>query len=235
MALPILETPKYETKIPSTGKKIHYRPYLVKEEKILMVAMESSDQKQMLQAMKDVVASCTFDKVDPDKLALFDLEYIFLKLRSKSVGETSKLSIKCEKCEKKTNVDVNLESIEVDMSKVPSNKIKLTDKVGISLTWPKVDFLTDLGAKNEEDQRKALFDIVIKCIDSIYDEKQIHKAADQTPEELLEFVESLNQSQFQKIQEFIEKMPKLEHEIAFECAHCKEQNKIVIKGLQNFF
>ena len=235
MALPILETPKYETKIPSTGKKIHYRPYLVKEEKILMVAMESSDQKQMLQAMKDVVASCTFDKVDPDKLALFDLEYLFLKLRAKSVGETSKLSIKCEKCEKKTNVDVHLDSIEVDMSHAPSNKIKLTDKVGISLTWPKVDFLTTLGSKTEEDQRKALFDIVIKCIDSIYDEKQIHKAADQTPEELLVFVESLNQSQFQKIQEFIEKMPKLEHEIVFNCAHCKQENKVMIRGLQNFF
>jgi len=235
MALPILETPKYEAKIPSTGKKVLYRPYLVKEEKILMVAIESGDQKQILQGMKDVIESCTFNKVDADKLALFDLEYLFLKLRSKSVGEVSKINIKCEKCQKPTTVEINLDQIDVDTSKSPSNKIKLTDKVGITLTWPKVDFLTSLGEKTPEEQKEALFDIVIKCIDTIYDDKAIHKAEDQSHEELVQFVESLNQSQFQKIQEFVEKMPKLEHTVDFTCSHCKAENSITLRGLQSFF
>ena len=115
MALPIIETPKYETTVPSTGKKVQYRPYLVKEEKILMIAMESEDQTQIIRAMKDVIKACTFDKVEPDKLCTFDIEYLFLKLRAKSVGEISKVGLKCEKCSKPTDVNINLDDIEIDI------------------------------------------------------------------------------------------------------------------------
>lgn len=235
MPLPTIETPKYEVKIPSTGKKVTYRPYLVKEEKILMIAMESKETEQLIKAMKDIISSCTFKKVDPDKLTLFDLEYIFLKLRSKAVGEISKLNLKCEKCEKYTTQQVNLDSIEVDMSQSKPNKIQLTDKIGIMMTWPKVDLLAKLGSKPEQDQTEAIYDVVVQCIESIYDEKKVYPASESSREELQTFIDSLNQTQFRKIQEFIEGMPKLEHKIDFECSHCKVANSIVLKGLQNFF
>lgn len=235
MPLPILETPKYEMTLPSTGKKLTYRPYLVKEEKLLMIAIESEDQKQIMQAMKDTVASCTFNKIDPNSLAIFDLEYIFLKLRAKSVGEIAKIGVKCVSCEKTTSCEVNIDDIKINVEEKPSNKIKLSDNIGVIMRWPSVEFVTDIGAKSKEDQKSVAFDVVVHCIESIFDEKKIYPASEQSQKEMLEFIESLNQSQFQKIQEFIEKMPKLEKEISFTCKHCQKNNTVVLKGLQNFF
>jgi len=236
MALPIIETPKYTTKIPSTGKNIQYRPYLVKEEKILMIAMESDDQIQIMQAIKDVVKSCTFEKVDPDKLCTFDLEYLFLKLRAKSVGEISKVGLRCEKCEKPTNVDINLEEIKIDTENVPSNKIKLTDSIGVIMNWPKVkllDRIQNTTGANVND----MMGIVVSCIESIYDDKKVYPADEQTPEDLIKFIDSLNQVQFGKIQKFIEDMPKLEHTVNFMCSNkeCNHQNSLVISGMSSFF
>lgn len=238
MALPKIETPKYTAKIPSTGKTVQYRPYLVGEEKILMIAMESENQNQILQAIKDVVKACTFEKIDPDKLCTFDLEYLFLKLRSKAVGEVSKVGLKCEKCDKATTVEINLEEVSVNTQDLPSNKIKLTDTIGVTLTWPRVKLIGQLD-KASEDQKPVdgMMDVVISCIDNIYDDKKIYPAEEQSHEELIQFLDSLNQSQFSKIQEFIEKMPKLEHEVEFDCGNkdCKHHNKLVISGMSSFF
>jgi DNA-directed RNA polymerase subunit RPC12/RpoP len=235
MPLPVLESPKYEVKLPATGKKVAYRPFLVKEEKILMIAMESQDQNQILTAMKDVVKACTFGKVNPDDLTMFELEYLFLKLRSKSVGEMAKLSFKCEKCGKPTPVEINLDTVEVDMTNLPEKKIKLTDKIGMVLRWPKVDVILEMATKTPEEQKKMAFDMIAACIESIYDDKKIYPAEDQTTDELVAFIESLNQPQFLKVQAFIEKMPKLAHTVNYECSHCKEKNTFKIEGLQNFF
>lgn len=239
MALPVLQTPKYETQIPSTGKKIQYRPYLVKEEKILMLASETEDQAQIMQAVKDVIRACTFEKVDPDKLCTFDLEYLFLRLRAKSVGEVSKISIKCEKCEKPTAVEINLDDIKIDMTDRPSGKIKLTDTIGVNLVYPSLRDATKIMNKNDKESSKvnSVMDVIVACIDSIYDDKKLYPASESSTEELVAFVESLNQAQFSKIQQFIESMPKLQHTVNFKCAakDCGCSNSVVLEGMQNFF
>lgn len=239
MALPTLEVPKYEAKIPSTGKKVLFRPYLVKEEKILMIAAESEDQNQVMQAVKDVIQACTFDKVDPDKLCSFDLEYLFLKLRSKSVGEISKVSIKCEKCQKPTSVEINLEEVEVNTSKTIESKIKLTNTIGVVMSYPTMKEALKFSSKTGDPTSKVdtALEVIISCIDSIYDDKKVYPADESTREELLAFVESLNQSQFAKIQEFIEAMPKLQHEVKFKCSNkeCGCDNTLVLEGMSTFF
>ena len=190
MSLPILESPKYELKVPSTGKKAHYRPYLVKEEKILMIAMESENQTQILDAMKEVVKACTYDKVDVNKLTLFDLEYMFLKLRSKSVGEIAKVGIRCDKCKESNKVEINLDTIEIAVPAL-SNKVKLTDKVGVVLHWPHVGSI-DLDEVKKKNKVDSAMEMMIECIESIYDEKNVYPAVDSTKEELLSFLGSLN-------------------------------------------
>lgn len=237
MALPIIETPKYETTIPSTGKKVQYRPYLVREEKILMIAMEADDQTQIVRAMKEVIKACTFDKVDPDKLCTFDLEYLFLKLRAKSVGEVSKVGLKCEKCDQPTNVTINLDEITIDMQKKPESKIMLTDKIGVNLSWPKISTVETIETKDNAPKMESAMQVIVSCIESIFDEKKIYPANEQSAEELVTFVESLNQSQFGKIQQFIEDMPKLQKEITFKCCQkeCAHENKVMLSGIQSFF
>ena len=236
MPLPTIETPKYELRLPSTGRKVQYRPYLVKEEKILMVARESSDQKQITQAVKDIVASCTFGKIDPDKLSVFDLEYIFLKLRSKSVGEVSKLTLKCEKCEKPNPIELNLDSIKVNVEGLPDAKIQLTDKIGVVMNWPGVSLISELSDMDQKSgQEEMIMSVIIGCIDSIFDDKGVYRASDHSKEELRQFIESLNQTQFMKIQKFIEATPKLEHSVEFKCHSCAHDNAILLRGLQNFF
>ena len=235
MPLPIIETPKYELRLPSSNKRVQYRPYLVKEEKILMVARESNDQKQITQAIKDTVSSCTFDKIDPEKLSVFDLEYIFLKLRAKSVGEISKLTLKCEKCEKPNPIEINIDMVSVNTENLPDPKIQLTDKIGVVMNWPNVNLITELAEQDKTDTGKVIMSVIVGCIDSIFDEKTVHRASDHTTEELHQFIESLNQSQFAKIRQFIEATPKLEHKIEYTCSHCGAHNSLTLTGLQNFF
>lgn len=232
MALPKIDIPKYEVKIPSTGKTVMYRPYLVKEEKILMIALESKSNSQIMTAMKDIVSSCTFNKVDPDKLCTFDLEYLFLKLRSKSVGEVSRIGIKCKHCEAVNKTEINLDEVQVQFPEKVEKKIQLNDEVGITLNYPKADFLSDQDGKLTPE---AITNVIIACIDTIYDKDGVYHAADHKKEELAEFVDSLNQAQFLKIQEFISNMPKLQMEIKFKCEKCKKDNSLEISGLQNFF
>lgn len=166
MPLPTIETPKYETKIPSTGKRVSYRPYLVKEEKILMLAMESENQTQIISAIKDIIRACTFEKVNPDNLSTFDLEFLFLKLRSKSVGEISKVGLKCEKCTKTTQLEINLDAITVDTSNIPSNKIQLTDKIGVMMSWPKIDTVNSISDDSKNNMNGVL-EVIASCIESI--------------------------------------------------------------------
>lgn len=237
MALPIIEAPKYETTIPSSGKKVQYRPYLVKEEKILMIAMESEDQAQIIGAMKDVIKACTFDKVDPNKLCTFDVEYLFLKLRAKSVGEISKVGLKCEKCEKPTDVSINLDEIEINAAQKLETRILLSDKIGVNLSWPKMSDVESMDTKENASKMESAMQVIVSCIESIFDDKKIYPANEQTTEELVAFVESLNQSQFLKIQQFIEKMPKLQKKVKFKCSskECAHENDLTLTGIQSFF
>lgn len=233
MALPIIETPKYELTIPSTGKKLEYRPYLVKEEKILMMAMESKDSKQILRALADVVESCAFGKIKAKDLTSFDLEYIFLQLRSQSVGSQTDFLYPCSECGEKNEMNINLEDVKVQGVEKKKKTIALTDSVGVTLRYLSIkDMESLIGEKEDADTTMKL---IAKCIDSVYDAEKIYPAFESTEEELVAFIESLSSSQFEKIKEFIESMPKLSHTEHFKCTKCGSDNTAVLQGLQSFF
>lgn len=236
--LPTLETPTYETVVPSTGKKIKYRPWLVKEEKVLMVALETGEAASIFQAIKDLINICTFNKLDANTLCTFDMEFIFLKIRSKSVGEHAKVGIKCEKCERSTTVDIDLDKIVAPKpDKTLSNKVQLTPKIGVVLRWPTVDDVTELAKQEDKEDVGTVIKTIVRCIESVYDEESVYPSSEQTTEEMVKFIESLSQEQFRKINDYITSMPKLEFTCNFVCSSkdCGHQNSIQITGLQNFF
>ncbi len=233
MALPKLDSSRFETVIPSTGQRITYRPYLVKEEKILMMAMETSDQKQIVRATKDIIKSCVFDDIDVNKLAVFDVEHMFLELRSKSVGETINLKVKCESCEAMNDQTVDFSDINVDVPE-SNNTIMITDTVGLTMRYPSFDDVSAIETNNDETVETA-FSIIQACIENIFDEEEVYLAKDEGPKKIREFVESMSSSQFVKIQDFFENMPALKSVIEYECSSCGAHNKTELRGLQSFF
>ena len=232
MALPIVEVPKYSVTIPSTGESVVYRPYLVKEEKILMIAMESENQEQVMRAVKEVIAACTFNKINVDTLTVFDMEYVFLKLRSKSVGEVSKIGIKCAECSSLNDIEVQLDILEVTKPEEDSSVVMITDKIGVKLRYPTVK---DVNVLSKYSGTEAAMKTIVACIDNIFDDEKVYPAKDSTPKELEQFVEALNSEQFKKMQKFFETMPSLSHDAKFTCSSCGHQNELLIKGLANFF
>ena len=235
MALPKLNSPTYELKVPSTGNSISYRPYLVKEEKILMMAMESNDTEQMMRAVKDVIRSCTSDSVDVNTLAMFDIEYIFTQLRAKSVGETSTISVKCSSCKASNDVVVNMEDVYVDVPESTVHTIPLTDTVGVSLKYPSVNAMVKAQSSNTKTEVDRVFDLIVACVDSIYSDDEIFDAKEQSEKELKEFIESLNTQQFNQVRDFIESIPSATINVEFMCMSCSEHNSFEVKGLGNFF
>jgi len=237
MALPIIETATYELTLPSTDVTVKFRPFLVKEEKILLQALESQEQKQIVQALKDIVHTCTFGQLNVDELPTFDLEYVFLKIRAKSVGEVAKIKVLCPD-DKKTyaNVDVDLNSVDVQVDDEHTNNIVIDEnkKLGIIMKYPtlnSIDPTIDLKKENT----KQLFDIIGKTIYQIYEGEKVYKASDYTREELDKFVESLDNKTFSKIQKFYETMPKLLHIIEVENPETKVKSKVTLSGLTDFF
>jgi hypothetical protein len=235
MPLPKLETPKYTLIVPSTQQEIEYRPFLVKEEKILLLAQETNDDKEILNALKEIVSVCTFKVIDANSLTSFDLEYIFLKLRSKSVGEISEIRCKCEKCEALTDVSLNIDEIEVTWPEPKiDNTIMLTDNVGVTLKYLSIGNLSKLNT-NKKHQADTIIDTIVAMIETIFDEKGVYKASDSSQSELVTFVSSLNRQQMSKIEHYINNLPKLQHNIDFTCISCKHNNSIVLSGTQSFF
>ena len=235
MALPVLATPTYELVVPSTGKKIKYRPFLVKEEKALLIAQQSQEDQTMLDTLKSIISSCTFDKLNVDSLALFDIEYIFTQLRAKSVGEYSELVFNCLECndpKAKINVNIDLTKLEVSKNAEHKSKIELFDSVGIQMKYPSFKALNKLKTMNDTD---AIFEVVADCIDYIYDSDSVYPASEQTREDLQNFIDNLTQDQFKKVKEFFDTMPKLKHDIEFNCPVCGYHHKHTIEGLDNFF
>ena len=236
MALPKLNTPTYELEVPSTDEKIKYRPFLVKEEKILMIAMESKDNSQIVNAVKEIVSECTFNKLNIGTLPMFDIEYIFLQVRAKSVGEISKIKVLCSD-DKKTyaDVEVDLTKVEVQVDEGHTNKIELTDDMGIILTYPSMKSFQDLGIQNIDS--KNMLDVVGACILQIYEEKgeKIYEGKDQTKKELTEFIENLNSKQFKNIQDFFSTMPRLKHDVMVKNPKTKKESKLTLTGLNDFF
>ena len=236
MALPKLNTPTYELEVPSTDEKIKYRPFLVKEEKILLMAMESKDNTQIINAVKDIVSSCTFEKLNAATMPMFDMEYIFLNIRAKSVGEVSKLRILCPD-DKKTyaSVELDLTKVEVQVGDEHSNKIELTDDMGIIMTYPTIDSFLESGIENID--ASNMLEVIGTCILQIYEEKgeKVYQAKDQTKKELTEFIESMNSKQFKKLQSFFDTMPKLTHTIKVKNPKTKKTSDVKLTGLNDFF
>ena len=236
MALPKLTTPTYELEIPSTDEKIKYRPFLVKEEKILMMALESKSEKDITQAVKDIVSECTFNKVNIDNMPMFDVEYIFLQVRSKSVGEVSKLKLLCPD-DKKTyaDVEVDLNEVKVQVGEDHTNKIDLGNGMGIIMQYPSIDSFKDSGIRDIN--ASNMLEVISTCILQIYEEegKKVYNSKDQTSKELTDFIEQLNTKQFKDVQKFFDTMPKLKHEITVKNPKTKKESKIVLSGLNDFF
>ena len=236
MALPKLTTPTYELEIPSTDDKIKYRPFLVKEEKILMMAMESKSSADITQAVKDIVMECTFNKVDISNMPMFDVEYIFLNIRSKSVGEVSKLKILCQDDGKTyADVELDLNEVKVQVGDDHTNKIELTEDMGLIMKYPTIDSFSETGIRDINPSN--MLDVISTCILQIYEKKgeKTYDPKDQTKKELTEFIEQLNTKQFKDVQKFFETMPKLKHEITVKNPKTKKENKVTLTGLNDFF
>ena len=236
MALPKLNTPTYELEIPSTDEKIQYRPFLVKEEKILMMALETKDNAQIVNAVKDIVNECTFNKVNISTMPMFDTEFIFLQIRSKSVGEISKLKLLCPDDEKTyADIELDLNEVKVQVGDDHTNKIKLTDDMGIIMTYPSIESFADSGI--QEINATNMLDVIGSCILQIYEQKgeKVYEAKDQTKKELTEFIEQLNTKQFQDVQKFFDTMPRLKHTIKIKNPKTKKTSEVTLSGLNDFF
>lgn len=233
MALPKIQSPTFEVIIPSINKEVTFRPFLVKEEKILLMAQQSADEKEIIKAIKQVVNNCCLDdKLDIDKLATFDLEYLFLKLRARSVNNIVEIVYKDFEDDKEYKISVNLDDVEVVMPKKIDKNVKINKKSGILMKYPSVAIVDEI--KQFDNEVELLNFFIIKCIDEIYDENDVYPASEQTEEELKDFIDNLDVKTFDKIREFMENMPKLEHKVTYKNSLGNEKN-VTLSTLNDFF
>ena len=234
MALPKVVAPTYELELPSNGKKIKYRPFLVKEEKVLLIAMDSGDDKQITQAVVDVINSCVTSRIKIEDLPSFDLEYVFLKIRAASVGEEITVIVVCLD-DNKTKVQhtININDVKVFKPKGHTEKVMINKNVGVIMKYPKLDHFIEFGVRGETDMDGL--DIIVGCIDQIFDGEDVTESSDCTTKELKEFIESLTQRQFNKVSKFFETMPKLQHKFDVVNPNTKKSSTYTLEGLQSFF
>ena len=235
MALPKLATPKFGLDLPSNGQRINFRPFVVKEEKMLLMAASAEDQNSMIDAVKDVIASCVTSDINVDKLPYFDLEYIFLNIRAKSIGEIVKMEYRHTgginyagiACEVVTPVDINLEEVKVQKSDSHSSRIDLDGKLGMELRYPTISDIKQITQGDDE------IEMLAKCIVSVYDEEDVYE-----PDNLadaIQFIEGLNSLQFAKVMQFIQTIPKLKHSFSYKCRGCGQEDTVTLEGLSDFF
>ena len=238
MPLPKIATPTYELELPSTGQSIKYRPFLVKEEKVLVIALESEDNKQITNAIKAVLKSCILTKgVKVESLPTFDIEYLFLNIRGKSVGEELEVNVICpDDGETTVPVVINLDEIEVQKDENHSNKIKIDDSIMMELKYPSLDqFIKNNFDFNDKNAMDQSFELIASCIDKVYTEDEVWATADCTKKEVKEFLESMNSQQFKEIEAFFESMPKLSHTINVTNPNTKVKSEVTLEGLASFF
>ena len=238
MPLPKIATPTYELELPSTGQSIKYRPFLVKEEKVLVIALESEDNKQITTAIKAVLKSCILTKgVKVESLPTFDIEYLFLNIRGKSVGEELEVNVICpDDGETTVPVTISLDEIEVQKDENHSNKIKIDDSIMMELKYPSLDqFIKNNFDFNDKNAMDQSFELIASCIDKVYTEDEVWATADCTKKEVKEFLESMNSQQFKEIEEFFESMPKLSHTIKVTNPNTKVESEVTLEGLASFF
>jgi len=233
MALPQLNTATYELKIPSTGKTIKYRPFLVKEQKILMLAQESEDDKQIEGAFADIISSCTFEKLSPYKMPLFDIEYIFLRLRGKSVGDKVKINVLCpDDGETRVDVNINLEDVDILTGDDHTNEIELTEDIKIIMKYPT---LSDMAGFSGEGEVLFIFEMIKNCIQEIHSGEEIYNSVDISSKELDEFIGNMTTQNFEELSKFFDTMPKLQHVIKVKNPKTKKTGEVTIEGIQSFF
>lgn len=234
--LPKITVPTFEATIPSTNQKITYRPFLVKEEKILLMAMEGKDNKEIVRSVSKILKDCINEDIDPTKLAFFDVEYLFLKLRGKSVGEAIDLKIKHlddSECKHATEVSVDIDSIEVEINDDHNQVIKFNDNLGIKMKYPTIENIDSVNANLATNDVDRLFDLITSSVDNVFTDETVYDSF--TKKEVEEFIEQLNQNQFGKIIDFFQNLPRIKKEVKYTCPRCKKDESIMLEGLSSFF
>lgn len=243
MALPKIDVPIFDVKLFSTEKKVKFRPFTVKEEKLFLIASESDDPQSAIATIKQVLNNCILDDTDIDSLPLFDIEMLFLNLRARSIGEVVELKYKCNndiveedgrkhKCGNEVGVDVNVLEIVPEVGQNHSKKIEINNKLGLVMKYPKMDVIVNM---DEQENIDSVLQMIVSCIDYIYDEDNLYYAKDSTKEELVEFLETLQSKDLENIKKFFETMPKMKKTLDFKCGKCGYKEKIDVEGIQNFF
>lgn len=242
--LPKIDVPIYETKLISNGQTIRYRPFLVKEQKLFLMASQSEDTKETVDTIKQVINNCVLDDVNVENLATFDIEYLFLQLRARSVGENINLKFNCNNlvpnekdendlCGNLVQFDLNLLEIEPTKKDNHSNKIQITEKMGIVMKYPTFSTVNTLDIT--KDDMSQILNVIVGCIDFIYDDEKIYYAKDSSKEELVDFIENLRQVDLENIQKFFDTLPKIKKDLHFKCNKCGYEEDITLEGIQNFF
>jgi hypothetical protein len=241
--LPKIDVPIYETKLISSGQTIRYRPFLVKEQKLFLMAAESDDVNDTINAIKQVIQNCVLDDIDVENMATFDIEHLFIQLRARSVGEVVQLNYNCNNkikdeegekiCGGKVQFDLNVLEIQPTKNSEHSNKIAINNKMGIVMKYPTFKTVNKLDV-NSNDMEQIL-EVIIGCIDYIYDDEKLYYAKDSSKQELIEFIENLTQTELEKIQKFFDTLPKFKKDLHFKCGKCGYEEDILVEGIQNFF
>ena len=236
MALPKIGYPTYELELPSTGKNIKYRPFLVKEEKVLLMALESKDEKQVISAVKDLIKNCVISRIKIDNLPSFDLEYIFLKIRGASIGETITLTVTClDDNETTVEANININEVEVLKPEGHNKKIMFDDKTGLVMRYPSMKEFVDREFLQKEMKTEEVYGFIADSIDQIFDDEEVYDSSTTTKKEFRTFVDSLTTTQFGKIQKFYETAPKLSHTFKVINPKTNKESEYTIEGLQSFF
>ena len=237
MPLPQISTPTYELELPSTGKSIQYRPFLVREEKLLVLALESEDIKEITTAIKAVIKSCIQTKnIKVESLPTFDIEYLFLNIRGKSVGEDLEVNVICpDDGETTVPVSINIDDIKVEKKKNHTTQIKIDENIMMEMKYPSLDKFIKNNFDISGNNMDQSFDLIASCVDKIYTEEEVWSASDVTKAEIVEFLDQMNSSQFKQIESFFETMPKLSHRVTVENPVTKVKSEVVLEGLSDFF
>jgi len=242
--LPKIDVPIYELKLLSTGEKIKFRPFTVKEEKLFLMASESSDTKTIIDATKQVINNCVLSEINVDELPIFDIEQIFLQLRAKSIGEVVNLRYRCNNkifdqetkeensCNAVVEIDVKIDDILPKTENKENKKIEITENMGVVLKYPNLKVFENY---DEEDETKTIMETIVNCIDYVYDKENVYHAKDSTKEELIEFVESMQTKDLEKFKNFFDNVPKIQKNINFKCPKCNYTEDVLVEGLESFF
>jgi len=239
MGLPVIGIPKYEIELPSSGQKVVFRPFLVKEEKILLLAMEAGDLKAQNRALKEILKNCIFSDIKIESLPMFDIEYLFIQIRGKSVGETLEPVVACPQCAVSGKLKVKLADINVQDAKRTETpyKVMITDKIGVTLVYPSMESMEWISSEKsiKETDPVLMFKIISKCIDTIFDADTVYNPKEYSEKELSDYIESIPSEAFKKIVEFVSDMPRVKKLVPFKCPSCGFEKEFLLQGIEDFF